>query len=172
MSVFIILMLLTIFFSFFLSPSFFSYAFFSLFLISLIYHPSLISVWQPISSSRRWTRRRAGHLPVPLLLLSSHLPPCPMPTKWRWFRLLPARSQSGGYAKWQPIITDWAILSPPARTRHFCPTLSAKCKLQLWKSEHWAANPCGIASRSTTTPAPFNKPCDVELEGQRSGSGA
>lgn len=133
---------------------------------------SLLSVWQPSRNSRSWTRRRAGLLPDPFLLLPPHLPPCPMPAKWCWLRVLLAGSQSGGYAKRQPIIADRALLPPPTGTRRCCPTIPAERQLQLWKPEHWAANPSGSASESTTASVANHQPGDSELESQRSSGGA
>ncbi len=135
-------------------------------------HLSLLSVWQPSRSCRSWTRRRAGHLPTPFFLVPPHLPPRPMPAKWCWLRVLPAGSQSGGYAKRQPIITDRALLPPPAWTRRRRPTVPAKRQLQLRKPEHWTANPSGAASGSATTSAVNDQPGVSELEGQRSSGGA
>lgn len=132
----------------------------------------IISVWQAIKSSRRWPRRRNRLLPTPFLHLPPHLPPRPMPAKWCWLRLLLAGSQSGGDAKWQPVVADWTFLSSPAGTRCGCPPITAERQLQLRKSERWTANPSGAASRSTTSSAADDQPSDSELEGQRPSGGA
>lgn len=130
------------------------------------------SFQQHIRSSRRRTRRRSGVLAATLFLLSPHLPPCPMSAEWCWLRLLPAGSQSRGHAKQQPIVTDRAFLSPPARTGHRCPAVPSQRQLQLRKCEHRAANPSGAPSGAAPTSAALHQPGDAELEGQRTSRGA
>lgn len=129
-------------------------------------------MWQSSRSSRRWTRSTRRLLPGSFLCLPPHLPPCPMPAKWCWLRLLPAGSQSGGYAKRQPIISHRALLSPPTRTRCRRPTIPAEHQLQLRKHKRWAAHPSGAASGPATASADDDQPGDSELEGQGSSGGA
>ena len=133
---------------------------------------SLLRIWQPCRGSRTWSRRRAGFLPAPFLLLPPHLPPRPMPAERCWLCVLPARSQSGGDAKWQPIISDRTLLPPPAGARRRRPALPAQRQLQLRKPERWAADPSGAAPGSAAASADDHQPGDSELEGQRSSGGA
>lgn len=127
---------------------------------------------QPSGSCRKRAGRRLRLLPVPFLAFAAHLPSRPVPAQRRRVGLLPTRSQPGRDAQRQPVVSDRAVLPPPAGARRCQSAGSTHRQLQLRQRQRWAANPGGAPARPTPSSATEQQPCDAELEGERSSGGA